>query len=238
MIKHALALVVATAVAAKAPPPKGGTIVGTIHFKGKAPVMPVIDKSRDPQCPKDETRAAWLVVSPKGGVQDAVVRLPNGAAPAAEAARPAFVDQKGCAYRPFVQLVMKGAKVTVRNSDPTNHNVHGVADDDVVWNEMHLKDGADKLLAFDEVPAGDALEIKCDIHPWMETWLYVTDHPYAVITGADGTFKLENVPPGQYALEVWHPHLGKKTVKVKVVAGKTVEAKFPAFVDGDVKAPE
>ena len=40
-------------------------------------------------------------------------------------------------------------------------------------------------------------------------------------TGADGSFKLTGVPPGEYELSWWHEELGKgKTEKVKVEAGK------------------
>jgi plastocyanin len=228
----------ASAPTTPAPGATTGTITGKVLFAGKAPAMPALDRSRDPKCAQDEARATWLVVGAGGGVRDAVVRLPNGAAAAAKPTRPAFVDQKGCIYKPFMQVVLAGAKVSVRNSDPTNHNVRGVGpDDDILWNEMHLEDGPDKLLAVDARP-GEAVQLKCDVHPWMETWVFVTDHPYAAVTAGDGTFKLERVPAGEYELEVWHPHLGKKTTKVKVEAGKSVEAKFPAFAPADVKAPE
>lgn len=227
--------------APKAPKATTGAVTGVIRFDGEAPVMPVVDKSRDPNCPQDGERANWLVVGEGGGVRDVVVRLPSGAAAvAAKPERPAFVDQRGCIYRPLVQVIVAGAKVNVRNSDPTNHNVRGVRGDDTLWNEMHLKNGPDKLLEI-EAPPGEAVAVHCDMHPWMETWMFVTDHAAVALTGDDGSFTLENLPAGEVTLEIWHPHLGKraakKTVKVKVVAGKTTTAKIPAFGPADVSPP-
>jgi len=53
----------------------------------------------------------------------------------------------------------------------------------------------------------------------------VTDHPYATITGADGLFRLENLPEGEHELKIWHETTGwvRKGVKIEVIAGKTLQ---------------
>jgi hypothetical protein len=58
----------------------------------------------------------------------------------------------------------------------------------------------------------------------------VAAHPYYAITGADGQFTFDNLPPGQYKLQVWHERLG--TVPASVTVGReeariTVEMKAP-----------
>jgi hypothetical protein len=40
---------------------------------------------------------------------------------------------------------------------------------------------------------------------WMRAYLFVDDHPYYAQTDADGRFKLEQVPSGQYELVCWLP---------------------------------
>jgi len=45
----------------------------------------------------------------------------------------------------------------------------------------------------------------------------VADHPFYTITGDDGEFKLSNVPPGRYTLEVWQEVLGTVTTEITVV---------------------
>ncbi len=48
------------------------------------------------------------------------------------------------------------------------------------------------------------MKVKCDIHPWMNAYVAVVDHPYYAVTGPDGSFELENLPPGTYTIEAWH----------------------------------
>ena len=48
------------------------------------------------------------------------------------------------------------------------------------------------------------LRLKCDVHRWMFTYVTVTDHPYAAVSGKDGTFAIKNVPPGKYTLVAMH----------------------------------
>jgi plastocyanin len=214
-----------------------GTITGTITFSGAPPVMPLVDRSRDPNCPQNEQHAPWVVVSGSGAVRDALVRLPVGAAPPGKPTRTAVIDQKACTYRPYVIGIVTGQKLIIKNSDPTNHNVRAMNGDDQLFNEMHLQNAGDKVMPIAATP-GNAVQLKCDIHPWMESWVAVTDHPFFQVTGADGKFTLANVPPGSYELEVWHPHLGAKKIKVSVEAGKSVEAKLPAYGPGDYRPPE
>ena len=54
----------------------------------------------------------------------------------------------------------------------------------------------------------------------MEGWSLVLPHPYFAITGKNGEFSLEDVPPGEYNLIVWHP-LGQQKTIIEVGARKT-----------------
>jgi hypothetical protein len=55
-------------------------------------------------------------------------------------------------------------------------------------------------------------------------WLIV-DHPYATVTGGDGSFRLEKLPAGEHTLAIWHEAAGYlvRGLKVKVQAGQVVE---------------
>ena len=116
------------------------------------------------------------------------------------------------------------------------HNVRGVHNEENLFNEIHLAQAPDKQMRVN-VPVGEAVQLKCDIHPWMSTWVYVHDSAAVGVTGADGKFRIGDVPPGSYELEVWHPYLGTKKVNVKVAAGETVTVEPPAFAPADYKAP-
>ncbi len=46
------------------------------------------------------------------------------------------------------------------------------------------------------------MSVRCDVHPWMQAWVSVVDHPHFTLTGADGAFTLRDVPPGAHTIGV------------------------------------
>jgi hypothetical protein len=46
----------------------------------------------------------------------------------------------------------------------------------------------------------------------------VASHPFYALTDAQGRFKLDNVPAGQYTVRVWHERLGESSRPVTVPA--------------------
>jgi hypothetical protein len=70
------------------------------------------------------------------------------------------------------------------------------------------------------------VSVRCDLHPWMQGWLGVLDHPYFAVTDAEGRFTLRDVPPGDYTLAVWHERLGTGTSRVTVAPKGTAETHF------------
>jgi uncharacterized protein (DUF2141 family) len=70
------------------------------------------------------------------------------------------------------------------------------------------------------------IPVKCDVHPWMSGWIGVQNHPYAVVTGDDGSFSLANLPPGEYEVEAWHEKYGTSVQKITVGAKETKTVDF------------
>ena len=68
--------------------------------------------------------------------------------------------------------------------------------------------------------------MKCDVHYWMEGWLYAAPNPYFGVTDSSGGVTLTDVPPGTYTVEVWHETLGKTSQKVVVNAKQDVQVNF------------
>jgi hypothetical protein len=53
----------------------------------------------------------------------------------------------------------------------------------------------------------------------MRGWVVVTDHPYYALTNEEGQFVLQNVPPGNYTLQVWQESLGTLSREITVSKG-------------------
>src|SRR5262245_47192041 len=70
------------------------------------------------------------------------------------------------------------------------------------------------------------MRVGCDIHSWMVAWVGVETHPYYAVSGADGSFKIANVPPGKRTIRVWHEKFGQLTKTVNVAAGATANVDF------------
>jgi uncharacterized protein (DUF2141 family) len=60
----------------------------------------------------------------------------------------------------------------------------------------------------------------------MQGWLVATPTPYVAVTDNSGNFKLTDVPPGTYTVEVWHEKLGKNTQKVTVKGKEDAKVSF------------
>ena len=75
------------------------------------------------------------------------------------------------------------------------------------------------------ISATGNVRLSCNTHPWMRGWMVVTTEA-AAISGADGRFTIDNVPPGTYELRVWHEALKGAPQKVTVSAGKPTEVTF------------
>jgi plastocyanin len=216
-------------VTAKAPAAAAvtGSIKGTVLFEGEPPSREEIVRDSDPYCEKVKKQTEDVIVT-KGKLKDVLVRIKNGSAGTFTApTSPVLLDQKDCMYSPRVVGVMVGQKLAVRNSDGTFHNVRGTVAGKQLWNNAQPKKAAD--LSLDAGPkAGDVVDLKCDVHPWMSAFAVVQDHPFFAVTGEDGAFTITGLPQGSYVLEAWHPQLGKKELKVKIGKGKkaAVTARF------------
>ena len=211
-------------------------LTGTVTLKGTPPAEKDITPLKDdPNCGKlvtSTTKTTHYVVGAKGELANAVV-IVKGVANAKSggaSAAPVVIDQKSCTYVPHILAVQTGQKVVVKNSDPVLHNVHTTPTvaGNKEMNQAQMPNAADMTVSFDKPE--NFLKFKCDVHPWMFAYVCVVDHPYFAVTGADGSFKIANVPPGKYTVEALHRKAGTATLEVEVKdaggrADFTLEAK-------------
>ena len=70
------------------------------------------------------------------------------------------------------------------------------------------------------------LQFKCDVHGWMSSYVIVVKTPFFAVTGEDGAFQLDRLPPGGYVIEAWHEKYGTKTTNVSVGDGESKTVSF------------
>ena len=137
---------------------------------------------------------------------------------------PSRMDQRSMKFTPHVLPILVGTTVKFLNSDPTQHNVF--SPDYEKYNLGTWPQGQTKDQVFAKCAKPPCAYVQlCRIHPEMEAYVVVLQNPYFAVTGADGHYRIENVPPGAYSLGVWAPK-GKAPVKPV-----TVDASKPARVD-------
>jgi hypothetical protein len=205
------------------------TIEGKITFAGTPPGMRAISMDATPACARAHStpqKSEEVIVAKDGSLKNAFVYvkagLPDRQWPAP--ASPAKLDQKGCIYNPHVLGVMVNQPIEVSNSDPTNHNIHPLPKVNREWNESQAPGTDPKVKEFarEEI----MVPVKCNIHPWMRTYIGVVSHPFFAVSGDDGAFSIKGLPPGEYTLEAWHERFGTQEIKVKVGAKETGKADF------------
>jgi len=197
----------------------GAGLSGTVVVSGRAPDPQKVPVTIDQYVCGTEKDAGDLLLSPRKGLKNAVVWIENPPADAAAPTQPAKVemDQNGCVFIPRVVVVPAGGTVDFLNSDRLLHNIHATPKLNVSFNRTQPKSRTIPIT----FAKPEIVRINCDLHSWMVGWVVVAAHPYYAITGADGQFAFENLPPGKYNLQVWHERLG--TVQASATVGTQPE---------------
>lgn len=205
-------------------PAAAGSIKGVVRLTGSAPAPKKLAVTVDQYVCGKEKDAGDLVLSPQGGIRDAVVWLDPPPQPATPE-QPAVVqiDQQQCVFVPRVVVVPAGGTVEFLNSDRLLHNIESRSIENARFNRTQPK-GRTIPISFAKP---EIVRVGCDLHPWMRAWVVVAEHPFYAVTNAGGEFVLPNVPPGTYTLRVWQERLestaAEVTVKDHGVATVTVE---------------
>ncbi len=124
------------------------------------------------------------------------------------------LDQHHCMYHPRVAAAMVGQEVTFINSDPVFHNVRSITSENQKFNMAMPRKNQRETKVFKNPEI--FLQTKCSVHPWMNAYVAVMDHPFYDVTGAEGKFELKNLPVGYYTVEAWHEVFGTMEKEITV----------------------
>ena len=223
----ALLCVVAVTRAQAAEP--SGTVEGRITYVGEVPRMKLADHEgrRDPLLEVQRANGGlrYVVVHLE---RDGTTQSSTTAADRVDTSRSLVIDQLEYRFRPRIVAVRAGEVVAFTNSDSANHNVR--ASSLIGQNQFNVLTSALGRYEhrFQIDPKQRPILIGCDIHGWMQAWIYVFDHPYFDVTDTEGKFCLNRVPVGNHMLVVRQPDAGFQrkllaTVRVDAMTSLTLE---------------
>jgi hypothetical protein len=141
------------------------------------------------------------------------------------------LDQPCCAFVPHALAVRDDQKLIVKNSASKPHNTHGLGA--LEFNEQVPPAASLEVKGIGGQAPGAIVNVQCDVHRWMNAKILIFNHPYYMVTGADGKFEIKNVPAGKYRLAIWQEGMGWVAFDDPENAklGKVIEIKADAETD-------
>lgn len=211
------------------------SFTGRVTVAGSAPTLsPLVVKGnpniKDAVCVAQDVPDDSVIVGEGGGLANVFVyakKVPSGVEVPPAPTEPAVMDQHGCRFVPQAMVFRVGQPLLMKNSDPVAHNVRASGFTQQINQIISPNDTVGIPVTYkrtERVP----VQTKCDIHAWMSAYHFPLDHPWAAVTGPDGTFEIKDLPAGEWEFVVWHGRVGnvEKSVKVKAVAGQVVNMDF------------
>jgi plastocyanin len=206
------------------------SVTGTITFDGKAPNLKPLAMDADPACAKKHSKPvpAEMLVLGNGNTMGNILVWVSKGLPAGKTwpapKTPVTLDRKGCVYVPHVMGIMVGQPYRILNSDGILHNVHTLPKINKSFNRAMPANVKEASTTFEKPEP--IFQIKCDVHPWMSSYIGVFTHPFYSVTATDGKFTLSGLDAGTYEISAWHERLGTQTASVTVSGSDTKTQNF------------
>ena len=229
----------------------GGTLEGQVTLTGPVPEPKGFNLITFPDpayCGRISNGKGWrllhdFVVSPEGGLKDAVVLLEGVTAGKPFELSVPLIEARDCMFAPFVTIVRNGHAVEIMNMDPVMHDIQGyetsleagtrvLFNTPLVMNHQHRR--GDLRATHDHNPGKSLVGpiylnkgrrtfyMQCGFHAFMESWAMAVNSPYYAVTDNQGRFMIDQIPPGTYQMVVWHPQSGPGITKTVTIAADGV----------------
>lgn len=207
------------------------SITGKVTLKGadSAKLRQVVDVAGNPFCTGhgEILNPAWRVAA-DGSLADAVITVRGSQRASNVGAQAPLIDQTNCEFVPHTVAIQAGQSVRFHNSDLTFHNIriarHSAAAKENIANLGQPSRGDENVQTFN-VPGLYRLE--CDVHRWMNAWVFVHEGVHAAVSAADGQFAIKrSLADGDYVVEAWHPQFAKSLSQNVTVRDGKANADF------------
>ena len=119
------------------------------------------------------------------------------------------IRQKDKRFIPHVSVITAGTSVSLPNLDPIFHNAFSNFAGQPFDTGLYPPGGTQRIRFTRE----GVVRVFCNIHSSMSAVILVLGTPWYAVTGVDGSFKIENVPPGEYQMHVWHERASEETLQ-------------------------
>jgi plastocyanin len=208
-----------------------GTLKGHVKYDGELPKKKKLRMDADPVCGASHSSAVYsesFKVAEDGSMAEAIVYLKSVSYSGGIPSEPVVLDQKGCIYMPHVLGMVAGQELLIKNSDATLHNIHSMPKVNKEFNFAMPKVVKEKKSTFKKSEPAP-FYIKCDVHPWMKSWILVSDHPYYAVTDANGNFNIDGIPSGTYDIVCWQEKFKKNPLTGTVTIGSGESTKDFTF---------
>lgn len=126
------------------------------------------------------------------------------------------MDQTGIRFEPHVLPIVVGTTVNFLNSDDVQHNVFTPSAAGDLFNLGTWPKGTSKPHTFSKM---GKVELLCNVHHEMHGYILVLQNPFFAVADKNGTFRIDDVPPGTYSLKVWHERATAAPATVQVAVG-------------------
>lgn len=132
----------------------------------------------------------------------------DGSSPRISSKQRKVITQRDKRFLPHIVAVEVGSEVDFPNEDPYFHNVFSIFNGRRFDLGLYAS-GDTRPVNFNRPGIS---YIFCNIHPKMSAIVVALDTPYFAVSDKTGGFVINNVPSGDYRLNIWHERAKSETL--------------------------